>query len=269
MKFNNIEELTIFEHQFWLQIFGDHSRFILNALSPKEVTLIEQANNFIKLFDSLLQKSKQVLSKQDLSTLTVSAHNASLEIRDFKLNILRKHIAGKINISMPPTFINHMINELDEYIFILIALIKGKIPPTVPIHLHLLWLPDGSGHASTVANNLDTTQKDLILKGQDYSREFDNLYLSSIEYTGFMRTGIYNFPSLSNFNNTASQVMLDFKNFLDKLKEDISSKKVIGTLSPLMSDHMSREECYYLTKLSISSNTKEPECDPRSPRIET
>jgi len=269
LKFNNIEELAIFEHQFWLQIFGDHSRFILNALSPKEVTFIEQANKFIKLFDSLLQKSRQPLSNQDLTTLTISAYNASLEIRDFKLNILRKHIADKINISMPPTFINHMINELDEYIFILTVLIKGKFPPTVPIHLHLLWLPDGSGHASTVANNLDATQKELILKGQDYSKEFDKLYLSAIEYAGFMRTCIYAFPSLSNFNNTASEVMFDFKRFLDKLMEYILSKKVIGTLTPLMSDHMSREECYYLTKLSMSSNTKEPECDPRKPRIET
>lgn len=269
MKINTIEDLAIFEHQFWLQIFGDHSRFILNALSPKEIQLIEQANKFIKLFDDLLQKSRQPLSKQDITALTIDAYNASLEIRDFKLNILRRHISDKINISMPPTFINHMINELDEYIFILTALIKGKIPPTVPIHLHLLWLPDGSGHASTVANNLDSTQKELIIKGQDYSKEFDSLYLSAIEYVGFMRTAIYDFPSLSNFNNTASEVMFSFKNFLDKLMEDILSKKVIGTLTPLMSDHMSREECYYLTKLSMSANTKEPRCNPRRPRIET
>ena len=32
LKLNNIKEMAPFEHHFWLQILGDHSRFILNAL---------------------------------------------------------------------------------------------------------------------------------------------------------------------------------------------------------------------------------------------
>lgn len=53
MRFSSIEEMTLFEHQFWLQVLGDHSRFILNALSPKEVPLVQQTNRFINLFDNL------------------------------------------------------------------------------------------------------------------------------------------------------------------------------------------------------------------------
>lgn len=59
-----------------------------------------------------------------------------------------------------------------------------------------------------------------------------------------------------------------FKKFLEELKEGIIKKKVLGTLAPLSPDHMFREECYYLTKLSMISDIKEPECDPTKPRIE-
>ena len=52
---NKIKEITLFEHAFWLQILGDHSRFILNALSPKETDFIDKANEFINLFDYLLE----------------------------------------------------------------------------------------------------------------------------------------------------------------------------------------------------------------------
>jgi hypothetical protein len=34
-----------------------------------------------------------------------------------------------------------------------------------------------------------------------------------------------------------------------------------------MADHMFREECYYLMKLSESANLDTPNCDPTKPRI--
>ncbi|NMM62513.1 DUF2935 domain-containing protein [Clostridium sp. P21] len=268
MKFNSIEEVELFEHQFWLQILGDHSRFILNSLSPKEEDFIKQASEFISLFDNLLIQSRQPMSKSDFPRLNQQAYTAAIRIRKFKLNILNKHITGKINMSLPPTFINHMLNELDEYLLILNALIRGKIANVGAIHLHLLWLLDGSGHASTLVSNLDPTEKELIKNSKEYCNEFDNLYSKSIEYNGYTRTGIFDFPALNKLNHHADKVMTCFRDFLDELKQEIIDKKVLGTLAPLAADHMSREECYYLTKLSMFSDIKEPKCDPTRPRIE-
>ena len=59
-----------------------------------------------------------------------------------------------------------------------------------------------------------------------------------------------------------------FKKFLKELEELVRSKKVLGSLQPLLLDHMYREECYYLTKLSFVSEVKAPECDPTKPRQE-
>ena len=47
------------------------------------------------------------------------AEQAAKEIRMFKLNIIQKQLEGKITIHFTPTFINHMVNEVEEYITVL------------------------------------------------------------------------------------------------------------------------------------------------------
>lgn len=85
---------------------------------------------------------------------------------------------------------------------------------------------------------------------------------------GYMRTGLNKFPALSKLNQDADEEMLCFKKFLKELEKLVKEKKVLGTLQPLMLDHIYREECYYLTKLSMVSEVKRPDCDPGEPRIE-
>lgn len=267
MKINDIKEMTLFEHKFWLQILGDHSRFILNALSPKETAFIQQAQSFIELFDGLLEKARQTPSQEELSVLNQQAYDAALKIRGFKFKIIERHITGKIDISLSPTFINHMLNELDEYIHILISLINRTLSETKDINLHLLWLPDGADHAAGLAGRLDMSQRELINKNRMYEKTFNNLYLKAIEFRGYMRTGIYEFPALKRLNFEANYIMTCFKELLNQLREKVLKKEVLGTFSPLMPDHMFREECYYLTKLSMVSEVKAPECDPGKPRI--
>jgi cell division protease FtsH len=60
----------------------------------------------------------------------------------------------------------------------------------------------------------------------------------------------------------------EFMEFLNALKEARLSKEVLGRITPIIPDHMYREECYYLTKLSQVSSVKKPGCDPGKPRIE-
>lgn len=268
MAIKNIKELALWEHNFWLQILGDHSRFILNALSPGETHFIQQAARFVNLFDDLLKESRKPILDEKLHDLNYKAYSAAMEIRELKLNILAKQIGEKIYINLPPTFINHMINEVEEYICILNDLIKENISAARDIHLHMLWLPDGVGHADSIVSTLDMTQKELIKKSKEYSKLFTNLYLDVLEYRGYTRTGICEFPALSKLNRDASDVMSCFKKFLKELEVGIIEKEILGTLSPLMADHMFREECYYLTKLAMVAGTKNPTCDPTKPRTE-
>lgn len=88
-------------------------------------------------------------------------------------------------------------------------------------------------------------------------------------YNGYTRTGTCDFNALKILNIHSAKIMTEFKKVLKELQEAVSEKKVLGRISPLILDHMYREECYYLTKLSMVSEVEAPECDPREPRIES
>lgn len=85
------EKKARFEHQFWLQILGDHSRFIHESLAPVELENIEIASEFIQIFDTLLGK----VNSEDISQLTFAAEDAALKLREFKLNLMKKHLVGE------------------------------------------------------------------------------------------------------------------------------------------------------------------------------
>jgi len=260
------EALTLFEHRFWLQILGDHGRFIRDELSPIEKEEIQRAEIFIKIFDELLAKSHQPLTSIELEELTIQAHHYAEEIRSFKLDIIRKHLVKEINIGLPPTFLNHMVNEVEEYIRILNCLIERQIPTAHPLHHHMIWLIDAAGHANAIACSLDDVEHKLIEESKEFSEDFEKFYIKAIEMTGYMRTNLDRFPALTHFNKQAELGILLFMKFLQSIKELELNNQVLGTLSYLLPDHMFREECYYLTKLAQVSEVKQPDCDPTIPR---
>jgi predicted nucleotide-binding protein (sugar kinase/HSP70/actin superfamily) len=261
---NAFERTARFEHRFWLQILGDHSRFILEALAPVQTVEIEQAANFIQVFDTLLEHA----NSSDLFQLSTQAEKEVIKLREFKLELIRKHLTGKIKIHLSPTFINHMVNELEEYLRILKHLKAGEVPPVYhELHHHLLWLLDAAGHADGISTNLDGVEKKLRKKSVEFTKTFENFYLKAVELAGYLRTNLTSFPALERMNVESQLEIKLFQNFLQEIEELRLSKQALGTLAPLMADHMFREECYYLMKLAESTNLDLPNCDPAKPRL--
>lgn len=252
------------EHGFWLQILGDHARFIHDSLAPIEKQDIDTANYFIQTFDRLLAR----LQATDLVHLSARAAEEAGKIKMFKLSLIEKLLLGNITIHLPPTFINHMVNEVDEYIRILGYLKKGEVPPIFhELHHHVIWLLDATGHASIINGRLDSVEKQLKQKSQQYVKQFEAFYLKAVEMTGFLRTKLTEFPALSKLNMDVSLEIKLFMNFLNEIEELELTNQSLGTFAPLMADHMFREECYYLTKVAQTSDLPKPECDPTKPRL--
>ena len=257
------------ELHFWLQILGDHSRFIHDSLAPSEKEKIEIANSFKNRFDKLLLNSNQVLDQQALLLLLQESEKACQEIRAFKLEIIKEHIVGKIKISLSPSFINHMVNEVEEAIRVFSCLAKGQMPPIVhSLHHDLLWLIDAAGHAGAVDSNLDQSEKKLKVESRKFTQDWEGFYLKAVELAGYLRTNILEFPALAKFHNDIYLEMSIFKRFLRELEEMELMNEALGTLSPLVADHMAREECYYLKKLADTTELPSPNCDPAKPRTE-
>lgn len=249
----DITQNILFEQTFWLPVLRDHSQFILDSLSPREEHEVKQANRFYKSFNELIINEIFL----DLE----SSYRIAKKLRNFKLHLLERLLTDQIAFHLPPTFINHMVNEVDEYLRILKCFINRRNPSLGhPLHHHLLWLPDASGHADGVLKNFDGVEKNLIMKGNEFKEKFEDYYIKAVELAGYLRTHLKTFPALEHFNSEVELEMVLFQKFLEELEEMSLDKMMLGTLDPLMADHMYREECYYLTKLSQVSNIKPPTC---------
>lgn len=259
---------VLFEHRFWLQILGDHSRFIYNALTPKEANDIQVAYHFITGFDQLLNQARLPDAGNNLEQLNKQAYELTLQLQKFKLSVLDRLLIRQIQIGLSPTFVNHMLNELEEYLRILVSLLAGKgVPVFAALHHDLLWLPDAGGHAASIASDLDAVEKRLIHKSELFEQHFNEFYLKAIELSGYTRTMRANFPALAKFHNDVNMEMSIFMAFLTELETIDLSAELLSRLNPLVPDHMYREECYYLSKLAQSGAITSHDCDPTKPRV--
>lgn len=261
-------EDALYEHRFWLQILGDHCRFIFTALSPKEKADIAIAERLMNRFDVLLDEARRSNTSTNISNLTHEANGATQELRNFKLNLLKRQLEGKVDILLTPSFINHMVNELEEYQRILKSLLEGKgVPLFHPLHYDMLWLQDAYGHAASLAADLDFAEMQLIKKSNAFQKNFKGFYLKSVEMAGYLRTHLKDFPALTKFHADVDLEMKVFMHFLAELEEFELRGEVLDRINPLMPDHMYREECYYLSKLAALGEIQSPNCDPTKPRV--
>lgn len=259
---------ALYEHRFWLQILGDHCRFILTALSPREKADVATAERLIASFDMLLGEARRPGASTFLAKLTHDASHAVHELREFKLNLLERQLVGKIDLLLTPSFINHMVNELEEYQRVLQALNEGRgVPLFHPLHYDMVWLQDAIGHAASLASDLDFAEKPLIAKSMAFRKDFEGFYLKAVEMTGYLRTHLKDFPALRKFHADIDLEMRVFMHFLSELEELGLRGEVLDRINPLMPDHMYREECYYLSKLAALGEIQRPNCDPAKPRV--
>lgn len=263
----NQTDLLLLEHQFWLQIMGDHARFIFYSLAPVEEE-IQTANEFIRVYDDLLRNAHSRLTSTGLEELNKNAYNTTYDFKKFKLHLLSLTLKDDLKIHLPPSFFNHMLNELEEYMLLLEGFNEGSIPQYHLIHYHLQWLSDAIGHAASIAATLDEVEEDVILLSKRFQAIFTGLYLKSIQINGYLRTNLSTIPSLERLNQQVENEILPFMDLLIQIRDQRINKTLLGTLMPLMADHMAREECYYLMKLSQTTRTTEPGCNPARQRVE-
>ena len=262
-------DITLVEHRFWLQIMGDHARFIFFSLAPNEVEYLQRSQDLIIGFDQLLEQIGNVTNVDELDLITKQAYQLTMQLREFKLLLLSLTLNSDIKIHLTSSFINDMLNELEEYLTVLHSINTNKPVLYHPLHYHILWLTDAIGHSASVSSNVDFIEKDVIDKSNYYELQFTDLLLKATMMNGYLRTQLNSFPSLNRLNKQVEILVTSFKDFLEELRDERINGHILGTLFPLMADHMAREECYYLWKLTQTAGLiKRPDCDPARPRIE-
>jgi hypothetical protein len=171
---------------FWTTIMRDHAEFFLFSLSSREKEYINKAEYFKNIFINMENNAKRKQSSNYIRPSIDYLNNIELTLEqflEFKLDILRQLLLVNIELNLPPTFVNHMINELMRFYNELEDIKENKEIETVKeiMKLHKLWLPDASGHAASIAADLDPTEKELIKEAHYFENTFNELHIKALE----------------------------------------------------------------------------------------
>ncbi len=237
------------EVRFWTGIMRDHGEFILTSLSYNEQGAICLANFYKESFMRLHEQSKMI--GKDLSSILKQSMCLLLSFINFKRMLLRRSLQCQLNSSLPPTFYNHMINEAMQFYKTIMDIQSSVQLNTFEenLNLHKIWLPDAAGHAATIASDLDPTEKSLITEAKEFEKHFNNLTLKTDELSKMLVRTCLTDGALKQLNTEAMEKIKEFICYLDKIRELLIKCKVLGTIKPLIPDHMMREENYYLSKI--------------------
>lgn len=269
---------------FWTEIMRDHTLFIMNATPPSEAKVAEWANSFHQTFQGLLAESEQLAHSagiagpagsyalkgppereplaafqgaelghyaQGVQRLSQRTLEAMKGLRGFKEELLQRKLECTVALGLPPDFIAHMINELDEgYRAVSGAREAANLPPALEaLHHHLLWLPDASGHAWALHSGLDGPEAGLQKVTMDFKQIFDGMQIKAMELYAMLRIAPRMVGALRRLNRDAMGEIAIFRAFLAELREHLEGCEVMGILLPILPDHMLREELYYTEKV--------------------
>ncbi|WP_226585569.1 DUF2935 domain-containing protein [Halobacillus litoralis] len=261
-------EQARFEHLFWLQILGDHARFIRNSLCDSEEETMKKAIEYVHLWDDLLD---EVRVQEGLNYKVFSRYvgDKARGFYRFKRDLTGLLSLGQVNMLLSTSFLNHMVNELEEYLLVLSFLAKGDTPPLFhELHHHMLWLMDASWHAGDIYDEIDEIESEWKEKSKMFRDHFQQFHLKATEMKEYLLLNHPSFPALQKLNDEAALELKLFQTFLKELEEMELDKTSLCRSSPLMADHMAREECYYLYKLAEVTDGCFSGCDPTKPRTE-
>lgn len=233
----------------------DHSEFFLISLSHREAESINTAACFKSTFISLLNEAKSLSGNCspaiNVEQLVNKIMPVLISFINFKRLTLRRLLECCIELNLPPTFVNHMINEAMEFYRELCKInAASTLSPTAEnILLHKTWLPDASGHAASIASFLDPVEERLIKEADKFKIEFNALFIKANELDKMLERACLEDGSLEWLNKEVENKINEFVCYLEKIKELRCKCRILGTLKPLIPDHMIREEKYYISNI--------------------
>ncbi len=235
--------LDVIDINFWLGILRDHTIFIYNSLGPSEKEAARRAESLRYIFENLM--------KNPGGAAAGDAARATRELIMFKTNLLARCLHCQVVIHLNPSDLNVMINEALEFFRIL-----GELPPLSQdraarlLHLMRLWIPDAATHSAMLYRVLDPDEHKLLQELQNYEWNFNLMFLKTILKTQMYEKLAADFPSLYEMIPEARQSVESHIVLLNAMERRLESCTVENTGSPLMADHMLREERYFLNQLT-------------------
>ncbi|MCZ8494382.1 DUF2935 domain-containing protein [Priestia megaterium] len=234
------------EIRFWSRIMKEHSLFLRLGFRGEDTQLIQEANQFYRLFEDIEQRSHSFTNQTDpeqMKRFNSEVQRAATGIFAFKRKILGLiltcQLPGSNNF---PLLVDHTSREANYFRKRLIELNEGKLKPLADaiIKENVFFLRIMADHAQFIGHLLDPSERKLVDMARNFSHDFDQLVFQARDLES-MKPQSQTVPLLDQFldqNRVSVASLRDFKKTARDLIEECRIKSIIH---PLLADHVFRE----------------------------
>jgi hypothetical protein len=244
-------ERSLNEIRFWARIMKEHSLFLRLGFRAEDTQLIQEANQFYRLFEHIEQRAHSFNNQTDpeqIKRFNSEVQQAAANIYVFKRKILGLILTCKLpGANNFPLLVDHTSREANYFRKRLIELNEGKLKPLPDaiIKENVFFLRIMADHAKFIGHLLDPSERKLIDMAQNFSNDFDQLLYQARDLDS-MRPQSQTVPLLDQFldqNRVSVSSLRDFKKTARDLIEQCKIKSIIH---PLLADHVFREADRFL-----------------------
>ena len=237
------------EIAFWTGIMRDHAIFQTDALAPTENSYSQSAMQFTSFFQQMLQRICSGEALEMLCPVLLQGLDCFIE---YKRMVLKGLMTCGLKMNLPPSLINHQINEALEFKSLLTMPMQCSTHTALEwVNRMKIWLADSVGHAAGIGAFLDPSEGLLAEEAMKCKERFDKLLTKASELEMMLSKTCLRDGALDYLAEETVNEMEKFICFLEKIKKLRMCCKVLGfgTLAPLLPDHFIREHRYFIEKI--------------------
>lgn len=240
------------EVRFWLGIMQEHAAFIKQGLPCGSTTLIREADAFFQEFAALKERAEHSLSERKFQELVSDARTAVQEFYRFKRDILAQIVSCQLYGHSFPLLIDHMSREAEYFLRFLRQLTEADSTIAVMSKTQeiVFWLRIMSDHTKFIRHLLDPAERNFIQVAEDFSQEFDSLFLQGRDFAGIMHFQ-NDSPAFRRFLQDVRAAVMRLRSFKKAAHDLLLECRLLALITPELADHVYREAEHFLLLLSM------------------
>ncbi|MEH6937739.1 DUF2935 domain-containing protein [Bacillus sp. JJ664] len=240
---------------FWSRIMKEHSLFLKLGFNCDDTELINEADQFYKLFEAIETKAQNFTIQSDprqIQQFNIEVHNSASMIWAFKRKILGLIITCKISGNNFPLLVDHTSREAAYFANRLKELNEGKLKPqpAAIIRENVFFLRIMADHAKFIGHLLDPSERKLVEQARDFSHDFDQLLFQAVDLEA-MQPQSETVPLIDKLLDENRVSVKSLRDFKKSARDLIEACKIKSIIHPLLADHVFREAERFLQIIDL------------------
>jgi hypothetical protein len=243
------------EIKFWTRIMKEHALFLSLGFTYEQKQLIDEAQQFIALFERIEEKLSKFTVNSDLrqvKAFNTEVYQAVVAIWSYKRKVLGLTLNCQIRTNNFPLLVDHISREAAYFANRLKELNEGKLAPTLDavIEENVFFLKIMADHAKFIGHLLDPSERKLVDQAREFSHDFDQLLFQAIDLDS-MRPQSETKPLLDQFLDQNRVSVVSLRDFKKTARELIEACRIKSNIHPLLADHTFREAERFLEIIDL------------------